>query len=1185
MQILSVTLRNFKSHQDRQYCFEMGTNAICGENGAGKTSILEAIAWTLFDYTPYTVDDMIREGASSAEVAVTFVSALEERTYEVRRNTSTGYRLYDPQIDRRLEPEKKADVLRWLRQHLGVPTGTNLPKLFANTIGVPQGTFTADFLKTAQDRKRIFDSILKVEEYQGVYKDLLGLQKYSEQQVTASEHQIELCNVELREWESLEQHQRELQSAIDRDEKLLVEVGTELEGIAQAIAMLDTTAEQLAVVDRQLQAVDRSRQLKQQELERWQADVNAAQQAWETVESCREGHADFLAAEATLKELEKQRQQRQILQERRQRLLENNRGREKQQAQLQQRLELLAQAEVQLANLQPLVEQQQTWERQQKQLAEQANRLQELQHEHSLRRTKLEAQEQLCRQVENALQVASAAHQQQEADRPAYEQFRQAEAALEHLECQQQQRQEAMQQRTELMRVLNRYQVEQATLQEQQQRSQQLDREISSISSQLAQQEALESQRTQLEAQTRQLQTVKLILHQREEEEESIRQTIAARQTKVEKRRALVSEVERIPHIREQLDRFATQLARISAAQAFQQELDEIYQSGAQSLSDYRQQSKHLLHRLQAAAQTTPHLSFILEGVSPLLHQGHRISQELLSQIAGILEDLAHQVDTPALKAQQQRCETQLQKGLLAQTQLNELPVLEAELQETRQKLEGLQEAIANLNRQLEAEATCKRQLEEVCTQLQELGDPKARLSMLSQERQTYHTSQQKLQQVSTAIERQKKQLQQVEGDLAKTSTLPGLIADQQQIRQQYLNSYWRFLKQEDLASSFPQRQKDYNDACQKLEDLRSYLAESQTRLDAFIHQQRTLADIQQQQQTIAVELEDLQNPKQQVARLQKDLEQRPCWQEKLLQLESSNQEDRQLLESLQVQLQSTSDVESNFVSCQAERDRNRDTFQTYVANQGLAEQLDRRQQELQQVQTQLQEIDKCQKELLQQQQPLLAEFDQQNYDRLKQLQEDAQTHQTKLRVQIQAAQSQLESVNGKLSSLQETRQRIADLQREKKQRERLRRFVKYVRTVFRDAGPRITELYQRSVNREADRLFREILNRPTVSLQWEANYDIAIQEGGSRKRKFASLSGGEQMAAALAVRLALLRALADIDIAFFDEPTTNMDRPRRERLAEAISNIKSFQQLFVISHDDTFANITENIIWVEREL
>ncbi len=72
-------------------------------------------------------------------------------------------------------------------------------------------------------------------------------------------------------------------------------------------------------------------------------------------------------------------------------------------------------------------------------------------------------------------------------------------------------------------------------------------------------------------------------------------------------------------------------------------------------------------------------------------------------------------------------------------------------------------------------------------------------------------------------------------------------------------------------------------------------------------------------------------------------------------------------------------------------------------------------------------------------------------------------------------------------------------------------------------------------------------------------------------------------MCAALAVRLALMKVLAEVDIAFFDEPTTNMDRARRQQLAEAIGNLRSFQQIFVISHDDTFESITENIIRVDR--
>ena len=72
-------------------------------------------------------------------------------------------------------------------------------------------------------------------------------------------------------------------------------------------------------------------------------------------------------------------------------------------------------------------------------------------------------------------------------------------------------------------------------------------------------------------------------------------------------------------------------------------------------------------------------------------------------------------------------------------------------------------------------------------------------------------------------------------------------------------------------------------------------------------------------------------------------------------------------------------------------------------------------------------------------------------------------------------------------------------------------------------------------------------------------------------------------MAAAMSVRLALLKQLSDIRIAFFDEPTTNMDAERRENLAVQLSNIKHFDQLFVISHDDTFEGYVDNVVTVQR--
>lgn len=82
----------------------------------------------------------------------------------------------------------------------------------------------------------------------------------------------------------------------------------------------------------------------------------------------------------------------------------------------------------------------------------------------------------------------------------------------------------------------------------------------------------------------------------------------------------------------------------------------------------------------------------------------------------------------------------------------------------------------------------------------------------------------------------------------------------------------------------------------------------------------------------------------------------------------------------------------------------------------------------------------------------------------------------------------------------------------------------------------------------------------------------------------FGQMSGGEQMSAALAVRLALLKTLSDIDVAFLDEPTQNMDETRRTNLASQVRDVKGFSQLFVISHDDTFERQVSHAVVVRKD-
>ncbi len=139
---------------------------------------------------------------------------------------------------------------------------------------------------------------------------------------------------------------------------------------------------------------------------------------------------------------------------------------------------------------------------------------------------------------------------------------------------------------------------------------------------------------------------------------------------------------------------------------------------------------------------------------------------------------------------------------------------------------------------------------------------------------------------------------------------------------------------------------------------------------------------------------------------------------------------------------------------------------------------------------------------------------------------------------------------------------------------------TEFIRRLLRDAGPQVTEILLASVSDSADEIYSDIMGAPGGRLRWAADYDIVLGRGGL-ERRFGQLSGGEQMAAALAVRLALLRDLLNLDIAFFDEPTQHLDAERRENLAQQILAVRGFSQLVVISHDDTFERHIDNIIRV----
>jgi exonuclease SbcC len=187
----------------------------------------------------------------------------------------------------------------------------------------------------------------------------------------------------------------------------------------------------------------------------------------------------------------------------------------------------------------------------------------------------------------------------------------------------------------------------------------------------------------------------------------------------------------------------------------------------------------------------------------------------------------------------------------------------------------------------------------------------------------------------------------------------------------------------------------------------------------------------------------------------------------------------------------------------------------------------------------------------------------------------------------LQHRRMQQATVQTEVARLAAVQRDLEGTQTERDELVEVHALLEHLRQILRDAGPEVTRTLVAMISLHADRLYADIMQsyagqNPATHLRWTEDYDIVLTSEG-RDRTFQQLSGGEQMAAALAVRLALLREVSTVDVAFFDEPTANLDRDRRANLAAQILNVKGFSQLFVISHDDTFEQDTDYVVRIEK--
>ncbi len=248
--LVSLTLKNWRTHAETKLEFGKGTNVIVGVMGSGKSSIVNAISYALFGTFPavkgraVSLEEVIMNKPNEAARAETIIEFThDEKTYRVeriiKRDGTNEAKLYEN--EKLAAGPKQKDVNERVEKLLGLNY-----ELFSRAVYAEQNELDFFLKLTPSERKRKFD-------------ELLDLAKYEEARKNSTTLQNELVKENKQRKDSIEQQRRTIHSheedkllaQIKEEEKAIKEIEHILAGLRRNAEQLDKEYKQLAESEKQ----------------------------------------------------------------------------------------------------------------------------------------------------------------------------------------------------------------------------------------------------------------------------------------------------------------------------------------------------------------------------------------------------------------------------------------------------------------------------------------------------------------------------------------------------------------------------------------------------------------------------------------------------------------------------------------------------------------------------------------------------------------------------------------------------------------------------------------------------------------------------------------------------------------------------------------------------------------------
>jgi exonuclease SbcC len=296
---LQLTLKNFLSYREATLDFRgLHVACVCGANGAGKSSLLEAIIWVIWGQSRAQAEDnVIHLGTTEATVDFTF--QCHQQTYRVIRSRYRGqastleFQIQTSNGFRSLTEKGVRATQNLILRHLRLDYDT-----FINSAYLRQGRADEFMLKRPSDRKQILADLLKLDQYDGLSEQAREQARQLKAEIGSLERNLDSIAEQLQQKESLAIEQEALQAALQKLQQAQQQAQAQLRHFQAIQHQRQTWLHQLNLHQEQQQHLTQDCQRLQRELHTAQHRQRQLESTLQEAETIASHYAQFQRLQA-----------------------------------------------------------------------------------------------------------------------------------------------------------------------------------------------------------------------------------------------------------------------------------------------------------------------------------------------------------------------------------------------------------------------------------------------------------------------------------------------------------------------------------------------------------------------------------------------------------------------------------------------------------------------------------------------------------------------------------------------------------------------------------------------------------------------------------------------------------------------------------------------------------------------